>query len=61
MRYYKSIQITLTEEEYKDVEKAAALFVNETGTPVSVTKYAKNVLMEEVKKRTLNELLEEIQ
>lgn len=52
MRYYKSIQITLTEEEYREVEKATALFINETGTPISVTKYAKNVLMEDVKKRT---------
>ena len=52
MRYYKSIQITLTEKEYKAVEKATALFINETGTPVSVTKYAKGVLMEEVKKHT---------
>ena len=52
MRYYKSIQITLTEEEFKDVEKSTALFINETGTPVSVTKYAKSVLMEDVKKRT---------
>lgn len=52
MRYYKTIQITLTEEEYRSVEKATALFVNETGKPLSVTKYAKNVLMEEVRKHT---------
>jgi len=52
MRYYKSIQITLTEEEFRDVEKATTFFVNETGKPISVTKYAKSVLMEEVKKRT---------
>lgn len=52
MRYYKSIQITLTEEEYREVEKATAITIHETGTPVSVTKYAKNVLMEDVKKRT---------
>lgn len=49
-RYYKSIQITLTEEEYRAVQKVTAFFVNETGIPVSVTKYAKGVLMEEVKK-----------
>ena len=52
MKYFKSIQITLTEGEYRDVEKATALSVSKTGTPVSVTKYVKNVLMEEVKKRT---------
>lgn len=52
MKYFKSIQITLTEEEYRDVEKATAIFIHETGTPVSVTKYAKCVLMEDVKKRT---------
>ncbi len=52
MRYYKSIQITLTEEEYREVEKATAISVHEAGTPVSVTKYAKNVLMEEVKRNT---------
>ena len=52
MRYYKTIQITLTEEEYKDVEKATALFINETGTPVSVTRYAKSVLLEEVRHNT---------
>ena len=52
MRAYKVIQITLTESDYADVEKACAGYVNETGTPVSVTRYARNLLMEDVRKRT---------
>ena len=46
MRYYKTIQITLTEPEYADVMKACAREITETGTPVSVTRYAKSVLMD---------------
>ena len=52
MRYYKTIQITLTEPEYADVMKACARKITETGTPVSVTRYAKSVLMDEVKRIT---------
>lgn len=55
MRYYKTIQITLTEPEYADVMKACARAVTETGTPVSVTRYAKNILLDEVKKRITEE------
>lgn len=51
-RYYKTIQITLTEPEYADVLKACAREITETGTPVSVTRYAKSVLMDEVKRIT---------
>lgn len=50
MRYYKTIQITLTEPEYADVMKACARAITETGTPVSVTRYAKNILLDEVNK-----------
>lgn len=46
--YYKAINITLTEEEFADLEKATAIRITETGTPVSVTRTAKTVLMEEV-------------
>lgn len=56
MKYYKTIQITLTEPEYADVMKACSREINETGAVVSVTKYAKNVLMREV-----NKITEEIQ
>lgn len=52
MRAYKTLQITLTESEYADVTKACAGYITETGTPVSVTRYAKNLLMEDVRKRT---------
>ena len=52
MKMYKSIQITLTESEYADLMKACARFITETGTPVSVTRYAKTAIMEDVKRRT---------
>lgn len=55
MRYYKTIQITLTEPEYADVMKACAREITETGTPVSVTRYAKSVLMDEVNKTITEE------
>ena len=55
LRYYKTIQITLTEPEYADVMKACAREITETGTPVSVTRYAKSVLMDEVNKTITEE------
>ena len=55
MRYYKTIQITLTEGEYADVMKACTRSINETGTPVSVTRYAKNILLDEVNRTNTEE------
>ena len=55
MRYYKTIQITLTETEYQRLVMATTRFINETGTPVSVTKYAKAILKEEVDRKLTEE------
>lgn len=51
-RYDKTVQITLTEGEWADLMKATSRFITETGVIVSVTRYAKHIIMEEVRRQT---------